>query len=197
LKRALCKTCPYIPTIYCHTAVLTIIWVIIYTSTMKLNKTEQLQIRLSSVEKKRIKNAAKRANLPMSDWVLGRLLPNSHMRFHQIIAEMRNADNNSYALASLNDFLTQLTADEFIDSLHEKPPLPDDQYMANYIAAMIEYTAHKNRLVAPNWVTEITPLKKPRFASNLESLKLHLLCNSPPPFRCRNIFIDSTVGDRL
>jgi len=164
---------------------------------MKQNKTEQLQIRLSSTEKKRIKRAAKQANLPMSDWVLGRLLPDSRIRFHQLIAKIKSAENTRYSLASLNDFLAQLTADEFIDSLQEKPSLPDDQYMANYIAAMIEYTAHKNKLVAPNWVSEISPLKKPRFASSLACLKLHLLSHSPPPFRSRNIFIDSTVGDRL
>jgi len=164
---------------------------------MKPNKTEQLQIRLSPIEKAQIKRAAQRANLPMSDWVLGRLLPENQLRFQQLITEINNAENARYALASLNDFLRQLTAGEFIDALQEKPPIPDDEYMANYIAAMIEYTAHNNELAAPDWVMEIRPLNRPRFASSLMSLRPHLLTHSPPPFRYRNIFIDSTVGDRV
>ena len=31
----------------------------------------------------------------------------------------------------------------------------------------------------------------------LLSLRLHLLTHSPPPFRLRNIFIDSSVGTRM
>ena len=164
---------------------------------MKPNKTEQLQIRLSPIEKAQIKRAAQRANLPMSDWVLGRLLPENQLRFQQLITELNNAENSSYTLASLNDFLTQLTADEFNDALQERPAVPDDEYMANYIAAMIECAAHKNKRTAPDWVAEIQPLNRPRFASSLMSLRQHLLMHSPPPFRSRNIFIDSTVGDRV
>ncbi len=149
------------------------------------------------MEKAHIKHAAQRANLPMSDWVLSRLLPENKMRFQRLIAEINNTENARYTLASLNDFLAQLRADEFNDAVQEKPPLPDDEYMANYIAAMIEYTAHKNKLAAPDWVAEIPPLNRPRFASSLISLRRHLLMHSPAPFRSRNIFIDSTVGDRV
>ncbi|MFV2055655.1 MAG: hypothetical protein ACC707_04270 [Thiohalomonadales bacterium] len=164
---------------------------------MKMKKTEQLQIRLSPKEKARIKRAARRANLPMSDWVLSRLLPDGQQKFHSLVVRINRAQTTRFPLASLNDFLAQLTADEFDDALQEKPSLPDDEYMANYIAAMIEVTAHKNGVAAPNWLAGIRPLNRPRFASNLKSLRRHLLIHSPPPFRNRNIFIDSTVGDRL
>jgi hypothetical protein len=35
------------------------------------------------------------------------------------------------------------------------------------------------------------------FGSDLQNLRLYLLTHSPPPFRRRNIFIDSTLGDRV
>lgn len=164
---------------------------------MKANKTEQLQIRLSPTEKSQIKRAARRANLPMSDWVLGRLLPDNQQAFHKLVTALNSAETVSFPLASLNDFLAQLTADEFSNALMEKPPLPGDEYIANYIAAMIEVTAHKNKVPAPDWVADIRPLTRPRFASNLKSLRKHLLMQTPAPFRSRNIFIDSTVGDRV
>jgi hypothetical protein len=35
------------------------------------------------------------------------------------------------------------------------------------------------------------------FCSSLQSLRMHLLTHSPPPFRRRNIFIDSSLGQRV
>jgi hypothetical protein len=40
-------------------------------------------------------------------------------------------------------------------------------------------------------------LPQPVFGSELKALRLHLLTNSPPAFRRRNIFIDATLGDRV
>jgi hypothetical protein len=51
--------------------------------------------------------------------------------------------------------------------------------------------------VAPAWTRSIPPLAEPVFGSDLCSLRLYLLTNSPPPFRGRNIFIDSTLGDQV
>ena len=48
----------------------------------------------------------------------------------------------------------------------------------------------------PRWVDEIPPLRIPWFASELASLRLHLLTSSPPAFRKRNLFVDSTLGGR-
>jgi hypothetical protein len=70
-------------------------------------------------------------------------------------------------------------------------------YIANYIAAMVEYACQKRGLLGPAWVRTVEPLTEPVFASALQSLRLHLLTHSPAPFRRRNIFIDSSVGDRV
>ena len=164
---------------------------------MKANKTEQLQIRVSPQEKAQIKRIAKAANLSMSDWVITKLLPDHQQRFHQLVIALNNSEPVSFTLAALNNFLAQLTSDEFRSAVCEKPRLPDDEYLKNYIAAMIEYTANNNTVNAPDWVQDIQPLNKPSFGSNLKSLRLYLLTHSPPPFRSRNIFIDSTVGDCL
>jgi hypothetical protein len=43
----------------------------------------------------------------------------------------------------------------------------------------------------------VVPLEEPAFGTALQSLRLHLLTHSPPPFRLRNIFIDSSLGQRV
>ena len=43
----------------------------------------------------------------------------------------------------------------------------------------------------------IEALSEPEFGSQLQSLRLHLLTHSPPPFRRRNIFIDTSIGGQV
>jgi len=74
----------------------------------------------------------------------------------------------------------------------ELPP-----FLANYIAAMVEYACAKHRIAVPAWTRSIAPLADPVFGSELKGLRHYLLTHSPAPFRSRNIFIDSTVGDRV
>jgi hypothetical protein len=62
---------------------------------------------------------------------------------------------------------------------------------------MVEQAAHRKRVGPPAWVREIPPLEEPHFVPPLEGLRLHLLQASPVPFKRRNIFIDSSVGDRV
>ena len=68
---------------------------------------------------------------------------------------------------------------------------------ANLIAAMVEHTAGLKGVRPPAWTGDISPLAEPYFASNLQSLRLHLLVSSPPAYRRRNIFVDSVVGARV
>ncbi len=164
---------------------------------MKTTKTEQLQIRVSREEKARIKQSAKRANLPMSDWVLSKLIPSHQQYFQALVKELCTDDGTRYTLSSLNDFLTPLSDGELLSAVSEEPVSLPNQYRSNYLAATIEYACHKNDIEPPEWVNKIDPLDKPVFASELKSLKLHLLIHSPPPFRRRNIFIDASLGDRI
>jgi hypothetical protein len=62
---------------------------------------------------------------------------------------------------------------------------------------MVELAAHRAETLAPLWVTRVQPVDAPVFIDLSLSLRLHLLTASPVPFRRRNIFIDSSLGDRV
>jgi hypothetical protein len=69
--------------------------------------------------------------------------------------------------------------------------------VANQIAAMVETASTRAGVRPPSWTEEIPPLDTPWFASTLMSLRVHLLCNSPPAYRRRNLFVDSTFEARV
>ena len=69
--------------------------------------------------------------------------------------------------------------------------------MANYTAALVEQAADLNRVAPPSWVRKIPLLDGPYFAGGLKSLRPHLLQRAPVPFKRRNIFVDSSLGDRV
>lgn len=160
-------------------------------------KSAQLQIRVTSAEKTAIQRLAKGAGMDMSAYVLSRVLSAPAARFAECVAECAVADTEDYGLAELNSFLTDLSAQELKDAVALAPAVRLSRYIANYIAAMVEYACQRKRVAVPPWLRSIEPLTEPVFASSLTSLRLHLLTHSPPPFRSRNIFIDSSLGDRV
>lgn len=164
-----------------------------------MNKSEQLQIRVSSAEKNLIRQLAKQAKMDMSKYVVSKVLANDNSRFMQILRNLIVSGKKSYALADLNDFLDKLKRNDFLNALNLSN-LSDfklNSYLANYVAAMIELAATKKNVAPPDWLAQIEPLEDPVFGSDLKSLRLHLLLNSPAPFRKRNIFIDASIGDRI
>ena len=100
-------------------------------------------------------------------------------------------------LAELNSLLSELTAGELRDAIAAPPPAGLSPFLANYIAAMVEYACAQRAIAVPAWTRSIAPLAEPVYGSELLSLRLYLLTHSPPPFRVRNIFIDATLGDRV
>lgn len=160
------------------------------------SKLQQLQIRVSSSEKASIQRAAKLANMGMSEWILSQILPHGAQHFQQLVRQLKRDKNKSYILAELHDLFNTATSKEFERMVAQSPQTCLLPYWENYLAAMIEYTANVKEVRAPAWVHEIVPLDKPVFATDLLSLRLYLLTHSPPSFRARNIFIDSTVGQR-
>jgi hypothetical protein len=160
-------------------------------------KTEQLQIRVSRAQKAAIRAQAKRAGMGMSDWVLSRILPPLRERFREIVTEVARSERPGYALAELNDLLSGLSADELGLATAERPAVSLSPYLENYVAAMVELAAGRKGGKAPAWTSEVAPLAEPVFGSSLESLRLHLLTHSPPPFRARNLFVDASIGDRV
>jgi hypothetical protein len=114
--------------------------------------------------------------------------------FARLTGDVGSAGQISYPLAELNDLLTGAPAEE----IEELPrPLLSDPYRLNYVSAMVELAAHRAGVAPPLWTAEVEPLSTPVFIDASIALRAHLLTASPPPFRRRNIFIDSSLGDRV
>ena len=160
-------------------------------------KTFQMQIRVSAREKDAIRSAAKRAGMDMSAYVLRRVLSVPATEFRECIEASRGPAGPAFALAELNSLLSHLTAAELSDAIAAPLPATLSPFLANYVAAMIESACEKRGMPVPSWTGAIAPLTEPAFGSALQSLRLHLLKHSPAPFKRRNIFIDSSLGDRV
>jgi len=159
-------------------------------------KSAQLQIRVSRSEKAAIQRAAKRAGMPMSAYVLTRVLSIPSNRFQECVA-VAAGSKPSFGLAELNTLLTELSTAELRDAVAAPPQVTLSPYLANYVAAMVELACARRAIAVPAWARAIEPLQEPSFASALPSLRHYLLTHSPAPFRRRNIFIDSTLGSRV
>lgn len=163
-----------------------------------MSKSSQLQIRVSVEDKARIRERAARAGMDVSRWVMQQLLPPVEQHFQGLCRDLHAAPRGrSYVLAELSDFLSRLGARELVRAVRYAPSVELPAFEANYVAAMVEQASHAAGVPPPDWTRQVTPLEDPWFASSLENLRLHLLASSPPPFRRRNLFVDSTIGDRV
>ena len=160
-------------------------------------KTEQLQVRISASQKLAIQEQAGKAGMSMSEWILNKLLPSSRLAFQDLVQELAASDQRSHVFAELLELLAPMNAEEYEAAVSELPEVQLDPYWQNYLAATVEQAAAEKHAKAPSWTREVAPLDKPVFGSSLESLRLHLLMNSPPAFVQRNIFIDASVGKRV
>jgi len=160
-------------------------------------KNSQLQIRVSDAEKRAIQKAAKRAGMDMSTYVLSRVISVPASRFRDCLKACAGQASPGFALAELNSLLGALTPGELRDAVAAPPSVTLTPFLANYIAAMVEYGCARSSIAPPAWTRTVAPLNEPAFGTTLQSLRLHLLTHSPPPFRRRNIFIDATLGDRI
>ena len=159
-------------------------------------KTAQLQIRLSPAQKAMIKRRAAQAGVSVSCLVLRQIAPQAGLLFARVLSSLRRGHSESFALAELNDLLTELSPVEFEGAL--AGPLPEElsERLRNQIAAMVEHAAYLKNITAPAWTRAVRPLERPWFATELPQLRAHLLRASPVAFRRRNLFVDSTIGDR-
>jgi hypothetical protein len=163
----------------------------------RTSKSSQLQIRVSPHQKAAIARYARKADMGISEWVLSKALPCQQRVFGDLLGQLKNAPDPKYVLAEIHDLLNAAVGDEFDRMVVNPPPVGLSHYLANYIAAMVEYAAVQKGRRAPSWTADIASLEHPVFGSDLNSLRLYLLTHSPPPFRRRNIFIDSTIGQRV
>ena len=162
-------------------------------------KSEQIQIRVSANQKAAIRRLAQGAGQDVSSYVLQRVLPDARLKFDEIIRGLGEESTSRFALAELNDLLTEMPGAQLIDvlavaspELAELPPL-----LQNYVAAMVEQAAHIRNVAPPAWTEKVAPLDEPYFAGSLRSLRLYLLRAAPVPFKRRNVFVDSGIGARV
>ena len=111
---------------------------------------------------------------------------------------LASSTERTFVLAAIHDLLAGLDSESYPDVTASDPGVADlCPFRANYLCGMVEYTAWRNGVRQPDWTRRVPPLADPWFATEMPGLRLHLLANSPVPFRLRNIFIDSTVGSRV
>ena len=161
------------------------------------SRSSHLQIRVTPAEKAAILRAARRAGLGMSAYVLARTLPVQASQWQELLRDLLRSDATRIALAEFGAWLAGLGASELPGAVDSIPPSGLSDFHANYVAAMVEYVCAAHGVDAPRWTREIAPLEHPVFASELLSLRLHLLTRSPPPFRRRNLFDDTVVGGQV
>jgi uncharacterized protein (DUF1778 family) len=161
------------------------------------SKLSQLQIRVSEAQKSAIRSAAERAGMDMTNYVLSRVLSIPARDFQEAVRMLTRPVAPSYALADINSLLSKLATHELRDTVAAAPEVDLSPFLANYVAAMVETACAKHGIPVPAWTRRVPPLDEPAFGSDLKSLRVHLLTHSPAPFRSRNIFIDSSLGDRV
>lgn len=160
------------------------------------SRTAQLQIRVTPAEKASLARAARRAGLGMSAYVLGKALPEQAAQWRARLKDLARAEGDRIALAGLSAWLAGLGASELAAAVATPPPRLSD-YHANTVAAMVEHLCDAAGLEPPPWTRDVAPLALPAFASELTSLRLHLLAHSPAPYRRRNLFVDTPAGGQV
>jgi len=160
-------------------------------------KTEYLQIRVTRAQKALLKKRASAAGQDMSTYVLSRVAPPAALRFKELLATLSEPEDRPYALAELNELLAALAPGEFREAVADADLAALDAVDRNRIAAMVEHAAHRIGVPAPAWSRDVPPLEVPVFATDLASLRAHLLRASPVAYRRRNLFVDAAVGDRV
>jgi uncharacterized protein (DUF1778 family) len=160
-------------------------------------KSEHVQIRVRPDQKVALRQRAEQAGLDLSSYVLSRVLPTEASRFEELLLALRDEDVRTHALAELNDLLTNLSTRQLREVVADADVEGLSDVTGNYVAAMVEHACHGRGADAPAWTRRVIALEEPFFAVPLRSLRLHLLRSSPVAFKRRNIFIDSTLGDRV
>lgn len=160
-------------------------------------RTDYLQIRLTAAEKAALRRLAAQAGQDLSAYVLGRALPSGRSRFAELVKALAKESGLSYALAELNDFLTELPSPAFADAVTQPDLRPLSAFSAAYLASLVEHAAERKGCTPPAWTRQVEGLDEPWFATELRSLRPWLLAASPVAFRRRNLFVDTAIGGRV
>jgi len=160
-------------------------------------KSHQLQVRVTAGQKAELRRQAQRAGLDMSTYVLSRILPAPESRLARLLRTLRRLEECRFALAEINDVLSALPPQAFVDAVGGLDPGGLSPFLQNYVTAMVEHAAHLKDVDPPGWVRTVEPLETPHFAVPFARMRPYLLRASPVAFKRRNLFVDATIGDRV
>ena len=161
------------------------------------NRSEYIQMRISPRDKKKLVQIARMHNMTLSKWILSKVrIENSVAELKRIYNEFSKRSKESYLFAQLGDYLMNVPNELWLEFVSIKPENMESDQLS-YVAAIIDQLSVIRDLEKPHWITEIKGHDKPYFGSDLQSLRLYLLIKSPVAFRQRNIFIDSSAGERV
>jgi uncharacterized protein (DUF1778 family) len=160
-------------------------------------KSGQLQIRVSPAQKTQLRRLAAAAGLDVSAYVLARALPDSSRRVHAAIVALRDESRRRFALAELTDAIAPLGADALAAAVEGVDVARLSPFAQNYVAAIVEEACAIRDIPPPTWTERVEPLSHPWFATELKSVRLHLLRNSPAAFKRRNLFVDASSRERV
>jgi len=161
-----------------------------------VTKSTQIQLRVSPSEKAELVRRARASGADLSAYILGRLLPRPGLEFLALTRLLAEKKSKPAVLAELHDLLARASRAQFAELAEHGPVVRLPPLLENQLAAMVETRAAQLGVLPPAWVHEVKALDEPWFASDLLALRLHLLTHSPPAFRRRNLFVDSTIGAR-
>lgn len=114
-----------------------------------------------------------------------------------LLRSIADAGGERIALAALSAWLYKLGPEELAQAMASPLPTSLSDYQANTVAAVVEHVCAKSDVRPPEWTRNIPPLAEPAFSSDLLSLRLHLLVNSPAAYRRRSLFVDAAPGGQV
>lgn len=161
-------------------------------------KSSQLQIRVSPEQKATIKRLADAAGQTLSQYVLAQVIPPTHAAFARVLADLTTpGGGHAAALTELGRLLAEAPAADFARDFASPEVFGLPATLQNYVAAMVERTAHERGLAPPGWVLQVPPLERPHFMWSLQSLRPHQIRVTPVAFKRRNLFFDPAGGPRV
>lgn len=155
-----------------------------------MNKTSQLQIRVSPEQKRTLKRLAAAAGMSVSRYVLTTVLPTTREEFTRRALALAERPDRAGGLGELKAFLAGLPADELAGSVSAIDLEGLSPALRNHLAAAVEHAAWLRGQPAPAWTREVEPLDLPQFQWDLPSLRPHLMRVTPVTFKRRNTYLE-------
>ncbi len=158
-------------------------------------KTSQLQIRVSPAQKALLREAAERAGVSISAYVLDSALPTRPDDVLSAVDRIADRRTRPEALADLMRSLSTLAEADLTEALGSIDPSGRVPLVKNCLAAVVEHVCRERGLAEPAWVSEVEPLERPHFAWELRSLRPYLMRASLPSFKRRRLYVPVPYGD--